>query len=555
MKLPFVVAFVLVGFPAWADSQALIIANENYRIAANITAADEALKAKAPLEAAGFGVVSGANLTSAEQRALLSRFLAGQNSAERIVILLSGHFAKSERSSWFLGVEVDKPDLATVAVSGLSLETVLEIASNAPGGAIVLLGTETRRIDLGAGLAPGIGALSIPQGVSVVMGDAAEIADFAAKDLPIPGQSLRAKLAERPELLAQGFLSALLPVVPRESAPIAGPVAPSAPIIDPRAADEALWQSARSRGTLAAMEEYLARYPSGLYALQARAEAERLRADPVQLARLAEEALQLSRDERREIQRHLDLIGFDPNGIDGLFGRGSRAAISNWQKANGFAQTSYLARDQITLLAAQADRKAAELEAAAAARQAEQDRADRLYWEQTGALGTEVGYRDYLRRYPDGLFARLAQDRLTVIEADWRQGATSADRAAWDRARDRDTIPAYEDYLRAMPRGAFVELARDRIAALRALAEGEAARAAAEAAEAALNLPVLARSLIEMRLGQLGFNPGPADGRFDDDTRRAIRRFQQARGLPVTGYLDQSSMSQLLAGSVFGFGD
>ncbi|HEX9858646.1 MAG TPA: peptidoglycan-binding domain-containing protein, partial [Paracoccaceae bacterium] len=77
----------------------------------------------------------------------------------------------------------------------------------------------------------------------------------------------------------------------------------------------------------------------------------------------------------------------------------------------------------------------------------------------------------------------------------------------------------------------------------------------AKAAEAALGLSPMARQLVESRLASLEFNPGPADGTFDDTTRRAIRRFQRARGLPVTGYVTQETMVALMSGGVLKLGE
>ena len=57
------------------------------------------------------------------------------------------------------------------------------------------------------------------------------------------------------------------------------------------------------------------------------------------------------------------------------------------------------------------------------------------------------------------------------------------------------------------------------------------------------------RSMVEQRLSGMGLKPGRADGNFDGDTRRAIRRYQQARGLPVTGYLSQDTVARLLVDS------
>lgn len=322
-----------------------------------------------------------------------------------------------------------------------------------------------------------------------------------------------------------------------------------------RAEDDRQAAAARRAGTIAAWQGYLARWPVGAAAAEARAEIARLQADPALQARAAEDALGLTRDQRRAIQRQLSLLGFDPRGIDGLFGPGSRAAITAWQRANAEVANGFLTRDQMLRLTAQADRRTAELEAEAAARQAEQERQDRLYWDQTGAAGDEAGLRAYLRRHPDGLFAELAQARLDAIEAERRAQAAAADRAAWDRARGADTVAAYRAYLAEFPRGAFVPQAEARIEALAAPAPPEPDRAAAEAAEAALNLGPLARQLIEQRLEALALRPGTVDGSFDEATRRAIRRFQAARGLPETGYLDQTGVVALLAGGVITLGE
>jgi peptidoglycan hydrolase-like protein with peptidoglycan-binding domain len=39
---------------------------------------------------------------------------------------------------------------------------------------------------------------------------------------------------------------------------------------------------------------------------------------------------------------------------------------------------------------------------------------------------------------------------------------------------------------------------------------------------------------------------------FDAETRRAIRRYQNARGLPVSGYLNEGTVVRLLADAVLG---
>ncbi len=548
MRLTLGMMAMLIGGAAWAEDRALVIGNQNYSDAADVTAADAAKLAARSLQTAGFTVIEGADLTVADLRARLSQALLEGVEDGRLVILLSGHFAQSDSQTWFLGTDASAPDLVTVGAQGVALATVLDVAATQAGGAVVLLGTEARRLPLGPGLRPGIGDVDVPQGVTLITGDAARIADFAARSLAARGQSLPSLLASAPDLAVSGFLSTLVPFRPAD--PAAPPVNPEGPD-----AETIFWQSTREQGTPEAFDAYLKRYPKGRFADLARTEATRIRAEPGREARLAEQALVLTRDDRRAIQRALSLLDFNPRGIDGLFGAGSRTAILAWQKANAHSPTSYLSRDQVVQLLSQADRRSAELEAAAALRKAEQERQDQLYWNQTGAAGDEVGLRAYLKRFPDGLFAELAGDRLAIIEAAAREQAAAKDRAAWDGAEAGDTIASYRDYLAVFPKGAFAAEAKARIEALGADAADSDKQAQWQATEDALGLSDVARSLIEGRLEALELRPGETDGVFDDQTRRAIRRFQSARQLEVTGYLDQTTMVSLLAGGILQLGD
>ena len=47
------------------------------------------------------------------------------------------------------------------------------------------------------------------------------------------------------------------------------------------------------------------------------------------------------------------MLNYNTRGVDGIFGPGSRGAITNWQQSNGYPQTSYLTVDQIDLMEAQ----------------------------------------------------------------------------------------------------------------------------------------------------------------------------------------------------------
>lgn len=55
---------------------------------------------------------------------------------------------------------------------------------------------------------------------------------------------------------------------------------------------------------------------------------------------------QLSREERKELQRMLQWAGYYNSAIDGAFGRGTRGSMSAWQADNGFDQTGILTTRQ-----------------------------------------------------------------------------------------------------------------------------------------------------------------------------------------------------------------
>ena len=336
----------------------------------------------------------------------------------------------------------------------------------------------------------------------------------------------------------------LLPEPEPESAPTPAPQ-PQASVSD-RVADIRAWRSASDANTVEAYESYLKAFPGGEFVRMAENRIQSLTDTPEARAEREEQALDLDRDQRREIQRDLSLLDFNTRGIDGIFGRGTRAAIADWQKSQGFPGTGFLNRDQITRLDAQAERRALELEAEAEQRRQDQLRVDLAYWDETGAKGDEAGLRAYLNRFPDGEYSEVAREQLATIERDKRRETDARDRQLWDEATQVNSIQAYRDYLQLSPGGAFRDEAQSRIAALQQIQSNSAA--ARE--EQALNLSPRTIRIIESRLESLGLRPGNVDGVLDEDSRRAIRRYQAARNMPETGYLNEPVVVQLLADSV-----
>ncbi|MCR9089619.1 MAG: peptidoglycan-binding protein [Rhodobacteraceae bacterium] len=68
-----------------------------------------------------------------------------------------------------------------------------------------------------------------------------------------------------------------------------------------------------------------------------------------------EAALGLDRQAIRDLQARLLVSGFDPNGVDGKVGRGTRAALRAWQTSVGADPTGFLNSDQQAALATQSE--------------------------------------------------------------------------------------------------------------------------------------------------------------------------------------------------------
>jgi len=518
-------AGLLAGLqPVSARDVALVLGNRNYDALPRVADATLLRNTAGALRAEGFRVIDGYNQTAEQAIDRLRRFLDLYDDADRAVIVLAGHFGHAATDSWLMPSNIVTPDRIGIGSTGLSVNTLLAILAEKPGRTALFLGAHNRAVTVGRGVESGLGALTVPQGVFVATGAPQALDRAIRANFLIPGQGFASALAVSEGITGHGFVADLGGLVPAAGS-----------LGDPQNwIDDGYWQMAYDLGTEAAMRQYLLAFPSGRHVAEAEAWIDINVRSAEELARDAERRLGLSRDRRQQIQGDLTYLGYSTNGVDGIFGRGTRSAIARWQERNAEPATGYLTAGQPARIADQAAEK-----------RRREEREDRDFWASSGArAGEERGLRRYLRRYPEGLYADVARARLAEID---RGRIPPRERALWDAAATDRTEAAYEAYLAEFPDGTFADEARAALAELEAAREADAAVQAARRDEAAQNLNPVSRLLAERQLARSGFDPGTIDGNFDRQTRRAIRRYQESRGLTVSGYLTGQTAVRLIA--------
>ena len=153
---------------------------------------------------------------------------------------------------------------------------------------------------------------------------------------------------------------------------------------------------------------------------------------------VVEEGLGLDRAARRHVQEGLRAAGFDPGGADGMFGPRTRAAIRSWQTSRGVRATGYLDGASSAALRPSAvgqPRFRQRGPAGAVARSAAPSASpptvstepqqpppvnvelEALFWQSIVNSTDPADFEAYLEEFPNGVFRRLAQNRLSALRA------------------------------------------------------------------------------------------------------------------------------------------
>ena len=164
---------------------------------------------------------------------------------------------------------------------------------------------------------------------------------------------------------------------------------------------------------------------------------------------VVEDGLVLDRTARQEVQRGLQASGFDPGGADGLFGPRTRSAIRSWQTSRGSRATGYLDASSVALLrpsvsgqptiregepagvAASSSAVASAPPAVSASRQqsppASGDQ-ETVFWQSISTSTDPADFEAYLEVFPNGVFRRLAENRLRSLRSPPTAGSSSGGR-------------------------------------------------------------------------------------------------------------------------------
>lgn len=278
--------------------------------------------------------------------------------------------------------------------------------------------------------------------------------------------------------------------------------------------DKQAYIAAQNANTVTAYQNYLKKYPKGIYKVNAERALAKLGAPAdgtADAAALAEARLGLTVAQKVAVQRELTRLGYPTGGTDGVWGRNTRTAIATWQRDRKETITGYVTEAQAKALlrgvvvtppvddTPSGTLTAAEIEAALKLTRTQRVEIQK----QLTALGYDAGVADGLW----GSKTRVAIKAWQKVNKKTQTGYVTASQVKLIGSQAGTAAPAP-----APTNGAALE-------------------------ESLLELTLAERVDLQRRLVRLGYDPARTDGTFGAATRRAIGEWQADEGEPVTGYL------------------
>ena len=388
-----------------AERVALVVGNGKYNEAAGAlkNPVNDAAAVAAALRGLGFQVIEGRDLDEDRFYDKIAEFDVAARKAGMALFFYAGHGLQVEGRNYLMPVDLKlerKQDLKRGAVE---LADVLEVMRSETNLVILdacrnnpLAGELARSLGLSRAVAANRGLARVESTSGTLIAYATEpgavAADGAGEHSPYteallahletPGLSVHdlftqvtasvlARTDAKQKPWTHSSLSKIVRLVPEEKfvPTVDVSTSPESESVSQRLAAEKeaarrlaaeremlFWETAKDSKNSADVQAYLDLYPKGLYAALARNRLKALQQSPTPTSegtvKGKEGKLELSRADRRLIQHGLKAEGFDPGAPDGLFGRGTRAAIGRWQASRGEKATSYLDVEAAKLLLA-----------------------------------------------------------------------------------------------------------------------------------------------------------------------------------------------------------
>ncbi len=380
-----------------AERVALVVGNAAYEqeLAVLRNPVNDATAVAAVLRRLGFEVIEGRDLDENDFYDKIAAFEDAARSASLALFFYAGHGLQVDGRNYLAPVDLKlkrKQDLKRGAVELADVREVMRSETN-----LVILdacrdnplaGELARSLGLSRTAATSRGLARVESASGMLIAYATEPGDVAAdglgehspyteallEHLETPGLSVQdlftqvtasvlANTGEKQKPWTHSSLSKIVRLVPGDTPGPRAETLTERESVSQRltaeglAAERVFWESVKDGTNAADFEAYLSQYPQGRFALLARNRLKALQgavapALPQAAAASVEAGLELSREDRRLIQLGLTEEGFDPGPADGLFGRGTRDALSRWQASRGEAVTGHLDAESVKVLLA-----------------------------------------------------------------------------------------------------------------------------------------------------------------------------------------------------------
>jgi hypothetical protein len=384
---------------AKADKRvAFVVGNGAYKNVAALP--NPAIDAKAMakvLRNVGFDVVEGTNLTRDKMTERLLEFGKKAEGADVALFFYAGHGIAINGTNYLLPVDADiKSEMDVKLGSAINIDLTLDQTMSDAKVKLVFLdacrdnpfankiksnSSATRSLSVQSGLAEmksGEGTLiafATGPGQTALDGQEGTNSPFTRAlmaHITTPGIEIQQAMTEvraqvneetNKNQLPWGHTNLIGSVYlnPAPAAAGAAASAPNTPAVTTSAASDVeleFWRSIKDSNKPEELNAYLTNYPNGTFKPLALARIASLQDGPSTTTRnlttgidpatftqeadqIAEDQLGLDRNQRRDVQRRLNGLGFDTK-VSGKFDETTRAVISRWQAARGYPKTGFI---------------------------------------------------------------------------------------------------------------------------------------------------------------------------------------------------------------------